>query len=84
MDLYIGILFGQASSINTSMMQYILPIARNSRTGETVKNQDLSGRRFRADQRRECQLMADRLAQQMTERSGDTWTAGIQTYQSKD
>ena len=61
-------------------MQYILPMARNLRTGETVKTQDLTGRRLRADQRRECQLMADRLAAQMTERGVDQWVPVITEY----
>lgn len=61
-------------------MQYILPMARNLRTGETVKSQDLSGRRFRADQTRECQLMANRLAEQMTNRGSDQWEPVVKTY----
>lgn len=62
------------------MQHYILPMARNSRTGQTVKYQDLSGARFGSHQRQECRLMAERLAQQMTERSGDEWTPIIQPY----
>ena len=61
-------------------MQYILPMARNLRTGQTVKSQDLSGRRLRPDQRRECQLMADRLAEQMTQRGSDQWEPVITEY----
>jgi len=62
------------------MMQYILPMARNLRTGQTVKSQDLSGRRLRADQRQECQLMANRLAEQMTDRGSDQWEPVVKTY----
>ena len=61
-------------------MQYILPMARNLRTGETVKTQDLAGRRYRQDQRRECQMMADRLAQQMSDRSSDRWEPIVREY----
>jgi hypothetical protein len=68
------------SSINTSMEQYIMPMARNLRTGATVKSQDLSGIRYIPSQRRECQLLADRLASQMTQRGQDTWCAVIQPY----
>lgn len=69
--------------INICMMQYILPMARNLRTGETVKTQDLAGRRYRADQRRECQMMADRLAAQMTNRSSDQWEPVIRSYDAE-
>jgi hypothetical protein len=62
------------------MQQYIMPMARNLRTGETVKSQDLSGIRYIPSQRRECQLLAQRLADQMTLRGQDTWTAVIQSY----
>ena len=69
-----------ASSINISMQQYIIPMARNLRTGETVKSQDLSGIRYIPSQRRECQLLAERLASQMTLRGQDTWAAVVQPY----
>lgn len=65
------------------MMQYILPMARNMRTGQTVKTQDLAGRRFRADQTRECQLMANRLAEQMTTRGPDQWEPVIRSYDAE-
>ena len=69
-----------ASSINICMQQYIMPMARNTRTGETVKSQDLSGVRYIPSQRRECQLLAQRLADQMTQRGQDTWSAVVQPY----
>jgi hypothetical protein len=69
-----------ASSINIRMQQYIIPMARNTRTGATVKSQDLSGARFIPSQRRECRLLAERLADQMTQRGTDTWSAVIQPY----
>lgn len=62
------------------MQQYIMPMARNLRTGETVKSQDLSGRRLMPHQRTECRLLAERLATQMTERGTDTWEARIVEY----
>jgi hypothetical protein len=62
------------------MQQYIIPMARNLRTGQTVKSQDLSGARLIPSQRRECQMLAKRLADQMTVRGPDTWTAVIQPY----
>jgi len=62
------------------MQQYIIPMARNIRTGQTVKSQDLSGTRYIPSQRRECQLLAERLANQMTQRGPDTWQPVIQPY----
>jgi len=55
-------------------------MARNIRTGQTVKSQDLSGSRFIPSQRKECQLLSERLADQMTQRGQDTWTAVVQPY----
>ena len=66
--------------INISMQQYIIPMARNTRTGQTVKSQDLSGARFIPSQRRDCRLLAERLADQMTQRGPDTWTAVVRPY----
>jgi len=62
------------------MQQYIIPMARNLRTGQTVKSQDLSGARFIPSQRRECRLLAERLADQMTQRGQDTWAAIVHPY----
>jgi len=55
-------------------------MARNRRTGETVKTQDLTGSRFQQHQRHDCGLVAARLARQLTERTGDQWDAVIQPY----
>jgi hypothetical protein len=62
------------------MQQYIMPMARNTRTGQTVKSQDLTGARYIPSQRKDCQLLAERLANQMTLRGPDTWAAVIQPY----
>jgi hypothetical protein len=78
MDLLHGA--STAFGINIGMQQYIIPMARNTRTGETVKSQDLSGTRYIPSQRRECRLLAERLADQMTQRGTDTWCAVIQPY----
>ena len=61
-------------------MNYILPMARNRRTGETVKAQDLTGSRYQQHQRHDCLLEAQRLARQLTDRTGDDWTAVVQPY----
>ena len=64
------------------MQQYIMPMARNTRTGQTVKSQDLTGARLIPSQRKDCQLLAERLANQMTLRGTDTWQPVIQLYTS--
>ena len=61
-------------------MNYILPMARNRRTGETVKAQDLTGSRYQQHQQHGCLLEAQRLARQLTDRTGDDWTAVVQPY----
>ena len=55
-------------------------MARNRRTGETVKAQDLTGSRYQLHQRHDCLLEAERLARQLTDRTGDSWVAVIQHY----
>ena len=62
------------------MQQYIMPMARNTRTGQTVKSQDLTGARYIPSQRKVCQMLAERLADQMTQRGPDTWCAVVQSY----
>lgn len=62
------------------MMQFILPMARNTRTGQTVKQQNLHGTRYNQTQRAECQRIANLMAESLTERSGDLWTGFVQPY----
>ena len=60
--------------------QYLLPMARNTVTGQTVKNQDLTGDRFTQRQRVLAEDMAQQLAQRMTARTGDTWQGFVKLY----
>jgi hypothetical protein len=70
-----------AFDINISMSeQYLLPMARNSVTGQTVKNQDLTGARFTQKQRVLAEDIAGQLAARMTARTGDTWLGFVQLY----
>jgi hypothetical protein len=57
-------------------------MARNRRTGETVKAQDLSGSRYQQHQQHDCLLEAERLAKQLTDRTGDVWVAVVHPYTS--
>ena len=70
-----------AFDINTYMSeQYLLPMARNSVTGQTVKNQDLTGARFTQRQRVLAEDIAGQLAARMTARTGDTWLGFVKLY----
>jgi len=55
-------------------------MARNRRTGETVKAQDLSGSRYQQHQQHDCLLEAERLAKQLTDRTGDHWVGFCESY----
>ena len=60
--------------------QYLLPMARNSVTGQTVKTQDLTGARFTQQQRVLAEDMADQLANRMTARTGESWQGFVKLY----
>jgi hypothetical protein len=60
--------------------QFLLPMARNMITGQTVKNQDLTGDRFTQRQRVFAEDMAAQLAQRMTARTGETWQGFVKLY----
>jgi len=70
-----------AFDINICMSeQYLLPMARNSITGQTVKNQDLTGNVFTQKQRVLAEQVADQLAHRMTARTGDAWLGFVRLY----
>jgi hypothetical protein len=60
--------------------QYLLPMARNTVTGQTVKTQDLTGNRFALTQRTLAEDMAQQLADKMTARTGDQWQGFVKAY----
>ena len=79
MDILHGI--GTAFDINIYMSeQYLLPMARDTVTGQTVKTQDLTGSRFTQAQRFLAEDMAQQLAHKMTARTGVQWQGFVQTY----
>jgi hypothetical protein len=61
-------------------MNYLLPMARNTVTGQTVKTQDLTGARFELSQRALAEDMARQLAEKMTNRTREPWQGFVQTY----
>jgi len=60
--------------------KYLLPMARNTVTGETVKTQDLTGARFNLGQRALALDMSRQLAERMTTRTGDLWQGFLKEY----
>ena len=55
-------------------------MARNSVTGQTVKNQDLTGTVFTQKQRVIAEQVADQLAVRMTARTGESWLGFVKLY----
>ena len=81
--LGMDILYGASTAfgINIYMSeQYLLPMARNTVTGQTVKNQDLNGTQFTQKQRVLAEEIAGQLALKMTARTGDTWQGFVKLY----
>lgn len=60
--------------------KYLLPMARNSHTKQTVKTQDLTGARFSLNQRAFAMEVAEQLAVKMQQRTGDSWVPFVQEY----
>jgi len=70
-----------AFGINIGMsQQYLLPMARNAVTGQTVKTQDLTGERFTRHQQVLAEAAADQFAERMTARTGEYWQGFVQLY----
>jgi hypothetical protein len=60
--------------------QYLMVKARNLVTGQTVKNQDLTGGRLELRQRAIAEELADQLAAKMASRSGEAWQGFVEVY----
>jgi hypothetical protein len=61
-------------------MQYFMPAARCQETGQRIKNQDLTGRRFSQFERQQAWLHAERLAASQSARDQQTWTPELIEY----
>lgn len=68
--------------INT-IMKYLLPKARNIRTGQTVHFEDLTGGKIASHQRSVADLLAQQLADKLTLRTTDEWRGFVSEYTSK-
>ena len=62
------------------MTQYLVTKARNIVTGQTVKNQDLTGARLELRQRVLAEDLANQLAAKMTRSTGDVWQGFVEVY----
>jgi hypothetical protein len=60
--------------------KFLLPKARNTVTGQTVKTQDLTGGRFTLQQRVLAEDSARQLADKMSARTGDLWQGFVESY----
>ena len=60
--------------------QYLITKARNIITGQTVKNQDLTGARLELRQRALAEQLAQQLAQRMTRNTGEVWQGFVEEY----
>jgi hypothetical protein len=54
--------------------------ARNIVTGQTVKNQDLTGGRLELRQRAIAQELSEQLAEKMSLRTGQKWLGFLEVY----
>jgi len=61
-------------------MQYLITKARNTVTGEVVKEQDLSGHRHSLNNRAQAEHAAGQLAAKMTRRTGVEWQGFVESY----
>lgn len=60
--------------------RYLLPKARNINTGQTVKQQDLTGARFTLQQRSLAEQQATQLAKNMEARTSEPWIGFVEEY----
>jgi hypothetical protein len=61
-------------------MKYLLPMARNTVTNETIKTQELNGVRYSVKQKPVVEMLATQLADRMTARTGDQWVGFVKLY----
>lgn len=55
-------------------------MARNLKTGQIVKTQDLTGVRLLPEQKKIAAALSTQLADKMTARTGDPWVGFTQLY----
>jgi type IV pilus biogenesis protein CpaD/CtpE len=60
------------------MKNMLIPMARNLRTGQIVKTQDLTG--YRTTEPKIAELLADSLAEKMTASTRDPWEGFVKKW----
>jgi hypothetical protein len=60
--------------------QYLMPKARNTLTGETVMEKDLTGRRLELRQRGLAETQARGLAEKMERKTAEPWRGFVDVY----
>lgn len=60
--------------------RYLLPQAKNTLTGQTIKTQDLTGMRFNLNQRELALEVAQQVATKLSGRTGEPWTGIVVEY----
>lgn len=65
------------------MKQFLQPMAKNTRTKQTVMLQDLTGYRYDLSEESQALAAAQGLADRMSRRSRETWVAVVKTYTAK-
>jgi hypothetical protein len=63
------------------IMKYLLPKAKNLTTGQTVKEQDLTGVRYELNQRFLAEKAAERLAEGLSTRTKQPWVGFVEVYE---
>jgi len=61
------------------MDPYLMPMAQNIETRQTVQGKDLNGR-FSLDQKWAAEQMAEKLASKLTARTRQTWRPFVKEY----
>ena len=77
LDILYGL--GTASRINTCMPQYLIPKATCKETGQTVASNDVVTK-FKFTQQHDAQREAERLAANMTTKTGRTWSGFVEQF----
>jgi hypothetical protein len=70
---------GTTSCINICMPKYLMPKAACKETGQSVASNDVVTK-FKFTQRHDAQLEAERLAANMTTKTGRTWTGYVDAF----
>jgi hypothetical protein len=61
---------------------FLMPAARNTATGQLIKSQQLSGKKFTENDMETVNLLSENLAKDLAFRLQQPWTASPITYKS--